>query len=55
MALPLTEMGRRLAVMAKELAAGKVVEPVTRLACDLMVGESVAKFNGGGAREQSRA
>jgi DNA-binding LacI/PurR family transcriptional regulator len=40
--IPLAEMGRRLAFMARDLAAGNPVAPVTTLACALMPGESVA-------------
>jgi LacI family transcriptional regulator len=42
MALPLHEMGRRLAMMAKELVAGNTLEPVTRLPCEVVSGESVS-------------
>ena len=41
LAIPLVEMGRRLALMARDLASGLPVNPVTTLACELILGDSV--------------
>ena len=41
LSIPLVDMGRRLAHMATDLAAGNPVSPVTTLACELIPGESV--------------
>ena len=41
-AIPLLEMGRRLAQMARTLADGGSVDPVTTLPCNLIEGDSVA-------------
>jgi LacI family transcriptional regulator len=40
--IPLLEMGRRLAHMARALADGKRIDPLTTLPCALSEGESVA-------------
>jgi LacI family transcriptional regulator, repressor for deo operon, udp, cdd, tsx, nupC, and nupG len=40
--MPLVEMGRRLAHMAHEVTSGRILEPVTELPCELVLGESVA-------------
>ena len=46
MALPLAEMGRRLALLARDLSDGKAVDPLTLLPCELIGEESVAHREG---------
>jgi DNA-binding LacI/PurR family transcriptional regulator len=50
--IPLIEMGRRLAMMARALVAGEPVEAETTLACELIEGDSVADRN---ARARNRS
>ena len=40
--MPLLEMGRHLALMARQVADGKHVEPLLTLPCPLVLGDSVA-------------
>jgi DNA-binding LacI/PurR family transcriptional regulator len=44
--LPLRQIGRRLAQMARELATGKAVADLTVLPCDLVPGQSVLPWSG---------